>query len=1030
MIEELNPLMQQTVLPRALAFRDRLKNAIWTRVGDVGVAFAGGTREHHSFAAARALRYKPVVLPFCWGRLFDQGWFRLRLPAVTSKRPLYLRWVDQGEGTLYHKGVPYAGFDVAHREAPLPAGGREFFLEGLCLQSGIWHPEATGMDPKGSRLQTAAVMVRDETVWEFFHDFDALLELALEEAKRWSEGGRAPTHSAGHTPHLHRAPVIYRRMLRILDDAMDGFDRSGLDAGARVLRAGYDFLGGQAWPLRAVLTGHAHIDLVWLWPERAGDYKAVHTFSTINRLMDRYPELRFGYSQPASYEAVGRRSPGLMKQISKRIKSGTWEPVGATYVESDTLLACGEALTRSFLLGQEGFRKLTGRPSKILWIPDVFGYAGCLPQMMKECGVNFFFTTKLTWSKINRFPHSSFRWRGIDGSEVLVHVTQEDSYNGAADPGELRRGAEAYVQADVHDEFLCPTGYGDGGGGVTPEMCERARRYRDLAGVPKTAWGRVDSFFDRLEQKRPMLPVFDGELYLEYHRGVYTSHGGLKEAFRKAERALQTWEAVRCATGGGDVDGQSWKRLVFAQFHDYIPGSSICEVYQEALPELCAIRHRALEAARLEAGAEQTGGKPAVKNWFNPLPLKRVAVVGSGTHRHLLTLPPLGSATEDCAVAAERAPTATVRKLTSGRVGAGFDAKGRVRHLTIDGRRLAITSPLCQLALYADHPHAFDSWEIDRQSMGMARMVDGPVGAVVGPADGVSASVAFSGALGAASRYTVRYRVDATHPVLLVIWEIDWHEKDVLLKALMPTSYAGRLVRYGAPFGSVLRSQNAGTLQEEALWEVPGSRWAVVSDDGESGGLAVTTEAKYGFSCRHGLLGVTLLRGAKVTGTAPHLAHVVPPTLRRDTHLPTRTDQGRHVIRMSLSLHHAGTVREELAPALAESLYGELVPCGPRQIAAVFPGLRGGESLVPCWAKPSGRGQWILRLHETMGRRGESEILLRPGWEALEVRLDGRAEDSLTPVHKVHFGPYQIKSLLIRKTKAATGSSQKPRQPV
>ena len=282
---------------------------------------------------------------------------------------------------------------------------------------------------------------------------------------------------------------------------MNAFDVGGVPGLSKSLKEAYKKFAGQSDRIRAVLTGHAHIDLVWLWPERCSEYKATHTFSTMNRLMDIYPEFVFGYSQPASYRAVGRISPRLMGQVKKRIARGSWEPVGATEVESDTLMACGEALARSFILGQKGFERLQGKPSRVLWLPDVFGYCGSLPQIMRQTGVDYFFTTKLTWSNINRFPYSSFIWRGIDGSEVLVHVTQENSYNQNVSPEELRRGARAYRQSDVHDEYLSPTGYGDGGGGVTEEMCERARRVKTLAGMPETAWGRVDKFFDKLNRR-------------------------------------------------------------------------------------------------------------------------------------------------------------------------------------------------------------------------------------------------------------------------------------------------------------------------------------------------------------------------------------------------------------------------------------------------------------------------------------------------------------------------------------------------
>lgn len=623
-----NPFLQ-LVLPRATSAFERIQAAIWSPVVDIRCEFGGSFATAISFDEARSLRYEQVTLPFCWGSLFDHGWFRLAIPALgDGEDALYLHWSDQGEGTVYIDGVPYYGFDVAHRHCKLPQGTREIYIEGLCLQSAIWHPAATGLNPKGSELSAAKLCTRNELAWTVYHDLRALYELALEEAKSANPLEPPKVSGVGYRQPVNVVSVLYRRLLRALDDVFNALNSGGLSAAKKVLDDTYRRLEGQHERIRAVLTGHAHIDLVWLWPERTGAYKAVHTFSTMNRLMDLYPEFVFGYSQPASYDAVEKSSPALMERVKDRIESGRWEAIGATEVESDTQMACGEALARSFLLGQKGFRRIQGKPSRVLWIPDVFGYAGCLPQIMAQTGVEYFFTTKLTWSNIHLFPYSSFLWRGIDGSEVLVHVTQDNGYNQLASAEELRRGACAYRQSDVHDEFLAPTGFGDGGGGVTEEMCERARRYRSLAGMPEVGWGKVETYFDNLNEVRAKLPVYQGELYLEYHRGVFTTHSDLKAVFRGCERALQTWEAVRCARGAAELDDAPWRRLVFAQFHDYIPGSSIWEVYEEGLPELAAISENALASATDELG--NTGAAAL----FNPLPLSQTVLITEGGDSH------------------------------------------------------------------------------------------------------------------------------------------------------------------------------------------------------------------------------------------------------------------------------------------------------------------------------------------------------------------------------------------------------------
>jgi alpha-mannosidase len=1003
-----NPLLQLT-LPRVNRALSRIQLLVWNEVAPVACSFAGAEASPKSWEAAKTLSYAPVELPFHWGKLFDVGWFKLELPNVTTKDPIYLHWNDQGEGTAYLDGVPFYGFDVAHRYCELPASPGEIYIESLCLQSAIWHPTAAGLDPLGSKLTKAALFTRNNLAWECLHDLRVLQEIAFEEYR--ANYPLMPPKLAGGSGVGYHQPVdivspLYRRLLRTLDDAVNAFDQGGLSALQENLKAAYKKFGGQGDSIHSVLTGHAHNDLVWLWPERTAEYKATHTFSTMNRLMDLYPEFVFGYSQPASYDAVERISPKLMGKVKKRIASGKWEALGATEVESDTLMACGEALARSFLLGQKGFKRIQGKPSRVLWIPDVFGYCGSLPQIMQQTGVDYFFTTKLTWSNINLFPYSSFVWKGIDGSEVIVHVTQENGYNQTVAPEELRRGAKAYRQSDVHDEFLSPTGYGDGGGGVTEEMCERARRLASLAGVPQTAWGRVDEFFDRLNKVRAKLPTWQGELYLEYHRGVLTTHGDLKSGFRECERALQVWEAARCATGGGELDDQPWRRLIFSQFHDYIPGSSIWEVYEEGLPELKAISDQALASAAKELGE----GKATAL--FNPLPVEVVHVLEDQSKA--VRLAPLsGAPLADLPTVEPAQPVkATTDGLESAQVNAKFNAKGEVTSLVFGANEIALRGPLNALMLFPDHPHDFEAWDIDRQTLTLGREVDVKAEASVIAKGGLAGGVEFRRKMGAKSMVVTRYRLDAFQPVLHIEYDIDWHEDHVLLKAMFPTAYTGRTARFGAPFGSVQRGQHAGQPRDEAMFESAASRWAIVGDDGDAEGLGVMTEAKFGFSCREGELGVSLLRSPAVTGADPNHDRLFPASLRRGPVREKCSDQGRHVIKLALCFQSPRTPRAELAPTLADTLFTSPIAYAGDAVSAGFLGLEGPESLVPCWAKPAADGKgWILRLHETMGRRGKVRLQLAQGLQAFKTDLSEKSGESVV---EATVSPYELISFRIK----------------
>ncbi|MEX2605707.1 MAG: glycoside hydrolase family 38 C-terminal domain-containing protein [Kiritimatiellia bacterium] len=995
-----HPLLQLT-FPRTSQARRRLQTMLWAQAGDVDVRFMCGEKDAQNLTDVREQAFESITLPFHWGRLMHTRWFKLCFSENDSGGTRYLRWRDQGEGTLYIDDVPYYGFDVAHREVAIPNDCREAYVEALCLQSGIWHPEAKGLDPEGSCLSEVGLFTRNDQAWDALIDLDLWIDLIKDESDRCPHFAGVQQNGIGHKAKVEVVSPLLRRLLRMLDDAIIEFDTKGLSALHEAFDRMKSELKSEGGLVKGVLTGHAHIDLVWLWREANAEYKARHTFSSMNRLMEIYPEFRFAYSQSASYDAVQASSPELMEHVRKRMKEGKWEAVGATYVESDTMLACGEALARSFLVGQERFRELFGDSSNLLWLPDVFGYSGCLPQIMRQCGVDRFFTTKLTWSNINLFPHSSFIWRGVDGSEVVSHVTQGLGYNQEARPHEVRKAADEHRQSDVHDEFLMPSGYGDGGGGVTPEMCERARRLAALEGVPNTAWGRLDDFYDRLVAIKDRLPVYQGELYLEYHRGTLTTHGALKEAFRGLERALHLQEASRVLGGGGPVDVHAWQRLVFAQFHDYIPGSSIHEVYEEGIPELISLA----EAALADAAGTFGDGDCLV----NLLPMSRPYLTDDG----LIHLPPLSSVRPDSIEPFAAAPTIeqTDLSLSSGRVSAVFNDCGEVSELVLDGEAVPFDQPLNRFRLYSDFPHQFDAWEIDRQALETGVWVDSRAERVEWtPETGIG--LAFKRSIGRASEVEIRYWIDPAQPVLQMELHLDWHETYTLLKSHFPTRYMGRFARFGSPFGSVLRSQQPGDLKDEAMFESGGSRWATVMDDSQSRGLSIITENKYGFSCREGLLGLSLIRSVPVTGEDKQHAQVISTSIRDGENRDVFSDQGLHCIRYAVAAHTASTPREEQAAALADQLYTPVYRSG-NDIHAGLLGLEGGESLIPAWSKPLADGGWILRLHEVLGRGGSVRVKLADGWRAERTDLSEKPGEAVES--SVSFRAYEIVSVRLRK---------------
>jgi len=984
----------------------RVEKRLWQPIPatEISVEQTESLIEHRRADEISSLRFTPVPsAPFHWGPKFAQRWFRLALPPAPDSRTRYLVWEDQAEATAYVEGAPYYGLDVAHRHCPLPAGASAILIEAVCVKTGLWLKNAQPLDEAGSLYTPPRLTWRDDLAWEVYHDLSVLLEIIEIECEDYQPGAKKPiTDLIRHTPAIHRASPLFRRWCALLDVAIDVFDRQGLAAFGLELKKIYAGFPAERDALHAVLTGHAHIDLVWLWPERVGEFKAVHSWATQTRLMADYPEFKFGYSQPASYAAVARRAPALFQQVKQLIAAGRWEATGGSYVEFDTQLPCGEGLLRTLRLGQADFLKLRGTPSKVCWLPDVFGYTSALPQLLRGFGIESFFTTKLSWNTVNRMPHTSFRWKGADGSTVLSHVILLHDYNESVGIRNLREDALHHQQAAVHPEFLVPTGYGDGGGGPTPEMCERVRRLSNLAGAPRTAWGSIEPFFARLAPAADELPEVSGELLFELHRGVFTTHGMLKAAFRALERALQTLEAAHVAGRRGPIDEQLWRRLSVAQFHDHIPGSSIWEVYAEAIPELHQL---VTEATQLTSTALPHG---TGHGWFNPLPIPRTWIDGT----ECLELAPLSGA--PLAALARRpvaAPKAAEHALSSERVQAIFTDEGGLASLAIDGQACALTGAGHALSAYPDHPAKFEAWDIDRAALSSGipatRLAQSKASV-----EGLTASTTFTYRLAARSTVAVRYSVTAGEPVLRIEYDIDWQDPEMLLKGVISTGYTGREARFGAPFGSTLRGQTPGYSREEAQWEVPASRWMIVMDDSQSEGIAVITEAKYGFSVREGVAAVSLLRSAYVTGADEH------PQIRPTPNRPRHSDLGRQQVRIALARFTAQTPREEQPAALADILFAPCLPYGGEAVGCGLVGLAGASSLVPSWAEPVAPGIWVLRLHETLGRRGNTTLDVARGWQARVVPLGAdaaqicdRTAPGLPGSLSVAYGPYQVVSI-------------------
>ena len=352
----------------------------------------------------------------------------------------------------------------------------------------------------------------------------------------------------------------------------------------------------------ATCIGHTHIDVAWWWTVEQTREKVARSFATVLKLMDEYPNYKFMSSQPQLYYFLKERYPELYSRLKERVREGRWEPEGGMWVEADCNVTSGESLVRQFIHGKRFFKEEFGVDNRILWLPDVFGYSGALPQIMKKSGIDYFMTTKLAWNQFNKIPYDTMRWRGIDGTEVLAHfittlgIGQDVSnffttYNGLLHPDAIMGGWERYQNKDINNDILISYGYGDGGGGPTREMLETSMRMeKGIRGIPKVRQELTRKYFEELEERvkdNRRLPVWEGEFYFEYHRGTYTSMARNKRSNRKGEFLLMDLEMISILAQ--DLKGipypreeldKLWKTLLINQFHDILPGTSIYEVYE------------------------------------------------------------------------------------------------------------------------------------------------------------------------------------------------------------------------------------------------------------------------------------------------------------------------------------------------------------------------------------------------------------------------------------------------------------------
>jgi len=968
---------QDYVRTRIQQLVQRMGEVVYPELAEPDKLEVAGPVDRISLEEATKLAYRPVALGESFGPVFSTFWFRLEItvPESWQGQRVDLGWLSHSEALLWMNGRSLQGLNPGRETAKLlnrATGGERLTLYVEMACNRLLGPAGRPGYPWPKPVQRSAFWLQmcdirrfDPQAWELYHDLRVLAEL---------ESDREP-------PQTSRASSVSRQVVRpALDTTWSGkllYDLNHvcnlLDPGDRatwpVAKAALQNLlsvsnGGVAHDLSAI--GHAHIDVAWLWPIEETHRKAVRTFSSAVSYMDDYPQYQFACSQAYLYEHIEENHPDLFAQMCQKVAEGQWKPVGGTYVEMDCNLPSGESLCRQFLYGQRYFESRFGQRCRELWTPDVFGYNGQLPQIMKLAGVDHFLTQKLSWNRFTTPNHHTFYWEGIDGSRVLTHFPPSDTYNGTCEVTELRYHAANYKDADRGTQGYYLFGHGDGGGGPTTQMLETLQRTGDLLGVPRSAIRDPDEFFERLKQGTQSIPTVIGELYFELHRGTCTSQAAMKRGLRKSELLLHDIEFLGVLANhlGGhtfdkDAVDQLWKRLLLNQFHDILPGSSIGEVHRHAREDYAwilktgdSIRDNLLEGLAHDEDATATD-EPRPINTIG-FPRREVEVAPNG-QLAFVDVPSMGfGCVAECDDRVSVVTNDERITLENNQLRAILSTAGELLSLVHKPTgRETLTSPGNRLRLHDDHPTQWDAWDIEPSILETGSDCPPADSWRVGREDPLRVEIVFERTVGRRSRLLQTVRLDAAAGRLEFHCQVHWHERHQLLKVFFPVTVRSMHATYEMPFGVIERPTHANSNADLAQYEVTGHRWSDLSEPGF--GVSLLTDSKYGYSTHGNVMAVSLLR-------AP-------------TYPDPEADQGEHAFAYAIA-PHGDTWREAHTVAEAASFNAPLLwarVSSSAQSESFFSVV--GPSLEIKTVKPAEDDNGIIvRLYESTGWRGQATL--------------------------------------------------------
>ncbi|XP_078331778.1 alpha-mannosidase 2C1-like [Crassostrea virginica] len=836
-----------------------------------------------------------------FGPTWSTHWFQLEIeiPDAMKDKEVHLLWNSNSEALVWHSGNPIQGLSADYDRISFPLstvlGKNEtrcsLYVEMACnailgegKDSMIGPPN---MD-KSFTLSQAEIAVFDREVYDLIIDIETLHDMAK--------------HMSEETERGYQALYTVNQMINTLD--LD--NRETYAKAHQLAERFFQQKNGDSQHV-VYAMGHAHMDSAWLWPYAETIRKCARSWSCTVRLMEKYPDFTFTCSQAQQYEWVKDNYPGLYAKIKDLVREGRFIPVGGTWVEMDGNVPSGESFVRQFLYGQRFFMKEFGKKCTEFWLPDTFGYSPQLPQIMRIFGIKRFLTQKLSWSLVNKFPHHTFWWEGIDGSRVLSHFPPGDSYHMTGKVEEVLRTVKNYGDKGRSGRSVYLFGYGDGGNGPSEEMLMRMSRLKDVDGLPKVQQKTPTEYFADVEREDSgNLCRWRGELYLELHNGTYTTHAKVKKMNRLCEFLLHDVEfmssvaLVQCVSRNAsykyptDELHRLWKLLLLNQFHDVLPGTSIGMVYEDAhqyyedIVSTCkrlfleaigenkksdsvTLAFNCLGWQRKEVVTiNNPSGNPAKKQ-RKSLDEKMVQHDREGNTLAMLSVPSYGYSVlkplkceKPCSI--ERNSDGTF-VLCNEFLSAKIDNMGRIVALFLDGEeRNAMSSESgCygnQFVLYNDVPLYWDAWDVMDYHLETRKPVVVSIKeAVIEERGPLRVSLGVKLRVSDQSLIQQVISLEAGCPYLRFHTEVDWHENRKFLKVEFPTSVHSMSATYEVQFGHHQRTNHNNTSWDWAQFEVFGHKWAAISE--HNFGVAILNDSKYGYSTRDGVMRLSLLRSPK-----------------------------------------------------------------------------------------------------------------------------------------------------------------------